>query len=47
MDDSALRDSQAVSITYVRSIDKGHFAEEMLFCKSLESTATAKDILIS
>ncbi|GFX12487.1 SCAN domain-containing protein 3 [Trichonephila clavipes] len=28
MDESTLRDSEAVSITYARYIDKGHFAEE-------------------
>ncbi|GFT97099.1 protein ZBED8 [Trichonephila clavipes] len=44
MDESTLRDSEAVLITYARYIDKGHFAEEMLFCKRLESTTTSKDI---
>ncbi|XP_071042039.1 SCAN domain-containing protein 3-like [Parasteatoda tepidariorum] len=44
MDESTLMDSVAVLITYVRYIDKGHFAEEMLFCKRLESTTTSKDI---
>lgn len=44
MDESTLRDSEAVLLTYVRYIDKGEFAEEMLFCKSLESTTTATDI---
>ncbi|GFT00848.1 protein ZBED8 [Trichonephila clavipes] len=44
MDESTLRDSEAVLITYVRYIDKGHFAEEMLFCKRLEGTTTFKDI---
>ncbi|GFV62386.1 protein ZBED8 [Trichonephila clavipes] len=44
MDKSTLRNSNAVLITYVRYIDKGHFAEEMLFCKRLESTTTSKDI---
>jgi hypothetical protein len=43
MDESTLRDGEAVLITYVRYIDKGDFAEEM-FCKSLESTTTSKDI---
>ncbi|GFW85387.1 zinc finger BED domain-containing protein 5 [Trichonephila clavipes] len=38
MDELTLRDSEAVLITYVRYIDKGHFAEEMLVCKRLEST---------
>ncbi|XP_053990031.1 protein FAM200C-like, partial [Hylaeus volcanicus] len=44
MDESTLRDSEAVLITYVRYINEGHFAEEMLFCKRLESTTTSKDI---
>ncbi|KAG0439029.1 SCAN domain-containing protein 3 [Dictyocoela muelleri] len=44
MDESTLRGSEAVLIVYVRYIDKGEFFEEMLFCKSLESTTTAKDI---
>ncbi|GFW51603.1 SCAN domain-containing protein 3 [Trichonephila clavipes] len=44
IDGSTLKDSEAVLITYVRYIDKGHFAEEMLFCKILESTTTSKDI---
>ncbi|GFS67782.1 SCAN domain-containing protein 3 [Nephila pilipes] len=42
MDESTLRDSEAVLITNVRYIDESHFAEEM-FCKGLEST-TSKDI---
>ncbi|XP_067124482.1 protein FAM200A-like [Centruroides vittatus] len=44
MDESTLRDSEAVLITCVRYIEKGEFAEEMLFWKSLESTTTSKDI---
>ncbi|KFM63571.1 SCAN domain-containing protein 3, partial [Stegodyphus mimosarum] len=44
MDESTLKDSEAVLITYVRYIDTGHFDEEMLFCKRLESTTTSKDI---
>ncbi|GFX19223.1 SCAN domain-containing protein 3 [Trichonephila clavipes] len=44
VEESTLRDSEAVLITYVRYIDKGHFVEEMLFCKRLESTTTSKDI---
>ncbi|GFT75634.1 SCAN domain-containing protein 3 [Nephila pilipes] len=42
MDESTLRNSEAVLITNVRYIDESHFAEEM-FCKGLEST-TSKDI---
>ena len=44
MDESTLRDSEAVLITYVRYIDEGHFAEEMLFCKKLLSITSSKDI---
>ena len=44
MDESTLRDSEAVLLTYVRYIDNNDFAKEMLFCKSLESSTTAKDI---
>ncbi|GFU08452.1 SCAN domain-containing protein 3 [Nephila pilipes] len=46
LDESTLRDSEAVLITYVRYVDKGDFAEEVLFCKSLESTTTSKDTCI-
>ncbi|XP_038630630.1 SCAN domain-containing protein 3-like, partial [Scyliorhinus canicula] len=44
MDESTVRDSEALLLTYVRYIDKGEFAEEMLFCKLLETTTTATDI---
>ncbi|XP_038669045.1 SCAN domain-containing protein 3-like [Scyliorhinus canicula] len=44
MDESTVRDSEALLLTYVRYIDKGEFAEEMLFCKSLETTTIATDI---
>ncbi|XP_023213182.1 SCAN domain-containing protein 3-like [Centruroides sculpturatus] len=44
MDESTLRDSEAVLITYVRYIERGQFAEEMLFCKQLESTTKSRDI---
>ncbi|KAL7637608.1 UNVERIFIED_CONTAM: hypothetical protein RMT77_012337 [Armadillidium vulgare] len=44
MDESTLRDSETVLITYVRYTDKGDFAEEMLFCKSLERNTASKDI---
>jgi hypothetical protein len=44
MDESTLRDSEAVLITYVRYIEKEHCAEEMLLRKSLESTTTSKDV---
>ncbi|GFU74207.1 SCAN domain-containing protein 3 [Trichonephila clavipes] len=44
MDESTFRDSEAVLITYVIYIVKGHFIEEILFCKRLESTTTLEDI---
>ncbi|XP_067125953.1 SCAN domain-containing protein 3-like [Centruroides vittatus] len=44
MDESTLRDSETVLITYVRYIERGQFAEEMLFCKQLESTTKSRDI---
>ncbi|XP_067133808.1 zinc finger BED domain-containing protein 5-like [Centruroides vittatus] len=44
MDESTLRDSEAVLITYVRYIERGQFAEKMLFCKQLESTTKSRDI---
>lgn len=44
MDESTIRDSQAVLMAYVRYIENGEFAEEMLFCESLETTTTAVDI---
>ncbi|GFQ86541.1 SCAN domain-containing protein 3 [Trichonephila clavata] len=43
LNESTLRDSEAVLIIYLRYVYKGNFAEEM-FCKSLESTTTSKDI---
>ncbi|XP_065654637.1 zinc finger BED domain-containing protein 5-like [Hydra vulgaris] len=43
MDESTLRDSEAVLLTCVRYIDNNDFAEVMLFCKSLKSSTTAKD----
>jgi len=44
MDETTLRDSEAVLIVYVRYIDQGQFAEEMLFCKKLDSTTKSIDI---
>ncbi|GFW51241.1 SCAN domain-containing protein 3 [Trichonephila clavipes] len=42
LDESTLRDNEAILITCVKYVDKEHFAEEILFCKSLESTTTSK-----
>lgn len=44
MDESTIRDSQAVLMAYVRYIENSEFAEEMFFCESLETTTTAVDI---
>ncbi|XP_071744157.1 SCAN domain-containing protein 3-like [Lepeophtheirus salmonis] len=41
MDESTLRDSEVVLLAYASYIDKGEFAEEMLFCKSLETITFA------
>ncbi|CAI9724709.1 Hypothetical predicted protein [Octopus vulgaris] len=43
MDESAFRDSEALLLTFVRYIEHDAFHEE-IFCKSLETTITAKDI---
>ncbi|XP_065651200.1 protein FAM200C-like [Hydra vulgaris] len=44
MDESTLSESKAVLLTYVRYIDNNDFAEEILFCKLLKSSTTAKKI---
>ncbi len=44
MDESTVRDSEALLMAYVRYIDNEEFVEDMLFCESLESTTTAIDI---
>ena len=44
MDESKIRDSESLLLAYVRYIDHEAFQEEMLFCESLETTTTAKDI---
>ncbi|GFV62002.1 uncharacterized protein TNCV_4108051 [Trichonephila clavipes] len=44
MDEPALRDSEVVLLEYARHIDKSEFADEMIFCKSLETTTSAADI---
>ena len=36
MDETTLRNSEAILLAYARYIDKGGFAEEMVFCKSLQ-----------
>lgn len=44
MDESTIRDSESLLLAYVRFIDDENLQEEMLFCESLETTTTAKDI---
>lgn len=44
VDESTIRDSEALLLTYVRYIDNEAFQEEMLFCKALKTTTTAVDI---
>ncbi|GFV37125.1 SCAN domain-containing protein 3 [Trichonephila clavipes] len=44
MDESTLRDSEVVLLVYARYIDKGEFAEEMVFCESFETITSAADI---
>ena len=44
LDESTVRDSDALLLAYVRLIWNSQFMEEMLFCESLETTTTAADI---
>ena len=44
MDKSTVSDSEALLLAYVRYIDKGKFAKNILFCELLETTTTATDI---
>ncbi|XP_028968917.1 SCAN domain-containing protein 3-like [Galendromus occidentalis] len=44
MDESTIRQSEALLMSYVRYIDQEDLKEEMLFCRSLETTTTATDI---
>ena len=44
LDESTVRDSEVLLLAYVRYIDDDSFQEEMLFCESLRTTTTAKDI---
>ncbi|XP_014775207.1 protein ZBED8-like [Octopus bimaculoides] len=44
MDEFTFQDSEALLLTYVRYTEHEAFQEEMLFCESLETTTTAKDI---
>lgn len=44
LDESTVRNSEALLMVYVRFIDNGEFVEEMLFCEQLTTTTTAADI---
>jgi hypothetical protein len=44
IDESTLRDSEAVLMSYVRYIENEEFKEEMIFCRKLKSTSKSKDI---
>ncbi|GFX05517.1 uncharacterized protein TNCV_3434211 [Trichonephila clavipes] len=44
MDESTQRGSEVALLVYARCIDKGEFAEEMVFGKSLETTTSTSDI---
>ena len=45
MDDTPVRDSEALLLIYVYIyIEIGDFAEEMTFCKSLDTTIIITDI---
>ena len=44
LDESTVRNSEALLMAYVSFIDNGEFMEEMLFCEQLNTTTTAADI---
>jgi hypothetical protein len=44
IDESTVRNSEAVLMAYVRYIDTCEFTEEILFCEALKTTTTAIDI---
>lgn len=44
LDESTIRDGEALLLAYVRYIDEEDLNEEMLFCKDLTTTTTAADI---
>jgi hypothetical protein len=43
MDDSTVRNTEAVLMVYVRYIDHGDFSAEMMLWETLETVATAND----
>ncbi|XP_067134902.1 protein FAM200A-like [Centruroides vittatus] len=44
MDESTLRDSETILMTYVKYVDNDEFNKEMLVCETLKTTITAFDI---
>jgi hypothetical protein len=44
MDESTIRNIEAVLMAYVRYTDNGEFTEEVLFCEALKTNTTAIDI---
>ena len=44
LDETTVRNSEALLLAYVRYIEDGEFREEILFCQSLPTTTTAADI---
>ena len=44
MDESTVRDSEALLMSYARYVDNGEFIEDMLFCEALELTTIVIDI---
>ena len=44
MGESTLKDNKVFLLTCIRCIDKGEFAEEILFCKSVEIPPIANDV---
>jgi hypothetical protein len=44
MDESTVRNSEALFMVSVRYTDNGEFIEEMLFCEELKTTTTVIDI---
>ena len=44
LDESTVRDSEALLMAYVIYVDNGEYIEDMPFCKALETTTITIDI---
>ena len=44
LDESTVRDSEALLMVYVRNVHNGEFIEDMLYCEALETTTISIDI---